>query len=87
MPITTPVDETVLSTSFSAAGAVEAGIAALAVARGEIPPTINYETRDEECDLDYVPNVARTADVRLALSNAFGFGGHNAVVALRRFDR
>ena len=72
---------------LGAAGAVEAGIAALAVARGEIPPTINYETRDEECDLDYVPNVARTADVRLALSNAFGFGGHNAVVALRRFDR
>src|SRR5439155_14732136 len=49
---------------LGAAGAVEAGIAALAVARGEIPPTINYETRDEECDLDYVPNVTRAADRR-----------------------
>jgi 3-oxoacyl-[acyl-carrier-protein] synthase II len=72
---------------LGAAGAVEAGIAALAIARGEIPPTINYETPDEECDLDYVPNESRKADVRLALSNAFGFGGHNAVVALRRFEK
>jgi 3-oxoacyl-[acyl-carrier-protein] synthase II len=71
---------------LGAAGAVEAGIAALAVARGTVPPTINYRTQDEECDLDYVPNEARALDVRLALSNAFGFGGHNAVVALRRFE-
>jgi len=71
---------------LGAAGAIEAGIAALAIARGEIPPTINYETPDEVCDLDYVPNESRNADVRLALSNAFGFGGHNAVVALRRFE-
>ena len=71
---------------LGAAVAVEAGIAALAVARGMVPPTINYRTQDEECDLDYVPNEARALDVRLALSNAFGFGGHNAVVALRRFE-
>jgi 3-oxoacyl-[acyl-carrier-protein] synthase II len=69
-----------------AAGAVEAAVAALAVSRGVVPPTINYETPDEECDLDYVPNEAREADVRLALSDAFGFGGHNAVVALRRYE-
>ncbi|MGH2555642.1 MAG: beta-ketoacyl-ACP synthase II [Actinomycetota bacterium] len=70
---------------LGAAGAVEAGIAALTIHKGVIPPTINYETPDEECDLDYVPNEARQAEVRLALSSAFGFGGHNAVVALRRF--
>jgi 3-oxoacyl-[acyl-carrier-protein] synthase II len=71
---------------LGAAGALEAGIAALAVSEGRIPPTVNYETPDDECDLDYVPNEARQADVRLALSNAFGFGGHNAVVAVRRWE-
>jgi 3-oxoacyl-[acyl-carrier-protein] synthase II len=67
-----------------AAGAAEAAVAALAVHHGEIPPTTNYETPDPECDLDYVPNEARKADVRLALSNAFGFGGQNAVLAIAR---
>jgi 3-oxoacyl-[acyl-carrier-protein] synthase II len=71
---------------LGAAGAVEAGICALAVLHSRIPPTINYRNPDEDCDLDYVPNEARTGEVRLALSNAFGFGGHNAVVALRRFE-
>ena len=71
---------------LGAAGAVEAGICALVVDRGVIPPTINYEKRDEECDLDYVPNEPREADVRLAVSNSFGFGGQNAVLALRRWE-
>jgi 3-oxoacyl-[acyl-carrier-protein] synthase II len=71
---------------LGAAGAVEAAVAALAVREGRVPPTINYRNADEECDLDYVPNEARHADVQLALSNAFGFGGHNAVVAVKRFD-
>jgi 3-oxoacyl-[acyl-carrier-protein] synthase II len=66
-----------------AAGAAEAAAAALAVREGVIPPTTNYRTPDPECDLDYVPNEARKQDVRLALSNAFGFGGQNAVLALR----
>ncbi len=69
-----------------AAGAAEAAVAALTVHTGVIPPTINYETPDPECDLDYVPNEARRASVRLALSNAFGFGGQNAVLALRRLE-
>jgi len=67
-----------------AAGAAEAVVAALVVRNGVIPPTTNYETADPECDLDYVPNEARKTEVRLALSNAFGFGGQNAVLALRR---
>lgn len=71
---------------LGAAGAIEAGVAAMTVHTGMVPPTVNYERPDEECDLDYVPNEARQADVRLALSNAFGFGGHNAVVAIRRFE-
>jgi len=72
---------------LGAAGAVEAGVAALAVHRGQIPPTVNYENADDVCDLDYVPNQSRSAEVRLALSNAFGFGGHNAVVVLRRYEQ
>jgi 3-oxoacyl-[acyl-carrier-protein] synthase II len=70
---------------LGAAGAVEAGVAALAVHTGMVPPTVNYDHPDQDCDLDYVANEARKVDVKLALSNAFGFGGHNAVVALRRF--
>ena len=71
---------------LGAAGAVEAGISALVVQNGVIPPTTNYDHPDEDCDLDYVPNAPRKADVRLALSNSFGFGGQNATVALRRWE-
>jgi len=57
----------------------------LAVHEGVLPPTINYDTPDPECDLDYVPNVARKADVKIAVNNSFGFGGHNACVVFRRY--
>jgi 3-oxoacyl-[acyl-carrier-protein] synthase II len=69
---------------IGAAGVVEAAVCALAVARGQIPPTINYTTPDPECDLDYVPNVAREAPLRNALSNSFGFGGTNACLIFGR---
>ncbi len=72
---------------FGAAGAVEAIVTILALSHSLLPPTINQVTRDPECDLDYVPNEAREADVEVGLSNGFGFGGHNAVVVFRRGDR
>jgi 3-oxoacyl-[acyl-carrier-protein] synthase II len=70
---------------LGASGALEAIFCTLAVHEGVLPPTINYETPDPECDLDYIPNEAREADVRIAVSNSFGFGGHNASIVLRRF--
>jgi 3-oxoacyl-[acyl-carrier-protein] synthase II len=69
---------------LGAAGAVEAAVSALVIERGVIPPTIHYETPDPDCDLDYVPNEAREADVDFTISNSFGFGGQNAVVAMKR---
>jgi 3-oxoacyl-[acyl-carrier-protein] synthase II len=69
---------------LGAAGAVEGIYSALALHHGMIPPTINYETPDPACDLDYVPNQARKADIKVALSNSFGFGGTNACVIFRR---
>ena len=68
------------------AGGVEAIFTILTICRGIIPPTINYQTPDPGCDLDYVPNVARKAGVRVALSNSFGFGGTNAVLAFKKFE-
>jgi len=70
---------------LGASGAVEAIFCTLAIHEGVLPPTINYETPDPECDLDYVPNEARDADVGVAVSNSSGFGGHNASLVLRRF--
>ncbi len=69
---------------LGAAGAVESAICALVLDRGIIPPTIHYRTPDPDCDLDYVPNEAREGDVRFSISNSFGFGGQNAVIALRK---
>jgi 3-oxoacyl-[acyl-carrier-protein] synthase II len=70
---------------LGAAGGVEAGVAALAIHRGVLPPTINYDTPDPECTLDYVPNQAREVRVDAALSNSFGFGGTNAALLLKRY--
>jgi 3-oxoacyl-[acyl-carrier-protein] synthase II len=67
------------------AGGIEAVYTVLAIKHGIIPPTINYETPDPECDLDYVPNVARRAEVRTAMSNSFGFGGTNACLVIKAF--
>jgi 3-oxoacyl-[acyl-carrier-protein] synthase II len=71
---------------FGAAGAIEAMMCVLAVRDGVLPPTVNYEHPDPECDLDYVPNEARKADVEVALSNAMGLGGHNGCVLVGRVD-
>jgi 3-oxoacyl-[acyl-carrier-protein] synthase II len=70
---------------LGAAGGVEAIATVLAIYHGVLPPTINYETPDPDCDLDYVPNQARKQEVEVALSNAFGFGGTNATLTFRRF--
>ena len=68
------------------AGGVEAVYSVLAIERGLIPPTINYEEPDPDCDLDYVPNVARVRSLGVALNNAIAFGGNNSCVVLRRFE-
>ncbi len=70
---------------LGAAGGVEAIATIKTIEEGVLPPTINYETQDPDCDLDYVPNVSRKADVPVAMSNSFGFGGHNASIVFRRY--
>jgi 3-oxoacyl-[acyl-carrier-protein] synthase II len=84
----TPISSTKGSTGhcLGAAGAVEAIFSTLAITNGVLPPTINYEYPDPECDLDYIPNEARPSDVRVSMSNSFGFGGHNASIVLKRFE-
>ncbi len=71
---------------MGATGALEAIFCVQAIREGILPPTIHYETPDPECDLDYIPNKAREAKISFAISNAFGFGGHNAVLAVRKFS-
>ncbi|MEH7235476.1 beta-ketoacyl-ACP synthase II [Bacillus sp. JJ1562] len=71
---------------LGAAGGVEAIFSVLAIEEGIIPPTINYETPDPECDLDYVPNKAREQEVNVALSNSLGFGGHNATILFKKYQ-
>ena len=84
----TPVSSTKGATGhcLGASGAVEAIFSILAVNKNVLPPTINYETPDPRCDLDYIPNEAREADVKVAVSNSFGFGGHNACIVLRELE-
>jgi 3-oxoacyl-[acyl-carrier-protein] synthase II len=84
----TPVSSTKSMTGhmLGAAGATEAAITLLAMTHSMLPPTINQLVPDPQCDLDYIPNEARQADVAIGLSNGFGFGGHNACLVLRRWD-
>src|SRR4051812_48541882 len=84
----TPVSSTKGATGhcLGAGGALEAIFSTLAIRDGKLPPTINYEVPDPACDLDYIANETRDADVRVAVSNSFGFGGHNASIVLRRVD-
>ncbi len=79
--------KSMLGHMLGAAGAVEAAVTALSLHEGVIPPTLNCETPDPECDLDYVPNVSRRRSIQTALSNSLGFGGVNAALVLKRFNR
>jgi 3-oxoacyl-[acyl-carrier-protein] synthase II len=78
-------NKSVFGHCLGAAGALEAAATVLCMEAGKVAPTINLDQPDPACDLDYVPNVAREAEVNVALSNSFGFGGHNAAIALRRW--
>ncbi|MEW6328263.1 MAG: beta-ketoacyl-ACP synthase II [Thermodesulfobacteriota bacterium] len=85
---TIPVSSTKSMTGhlLGGAGGVEAIFCILSIIEGVVPPTINYVTRDPECDLDYVPNQARRVEVKIAMSNSFGFGGTNAVLIFKKFE-
>lgn len=78
--------KSVMGHLLGAAGGVEMVVTALTIKEGIIPPTINYHTPDPDCDLDYVPNKPRAAKVKVAMSNALGFGGHNATLVARKFE-
>jgi 3-oxoacyl-[acyl-carrier-protein] synthase II len=84
----TPISSTKGATGhcLGASGAIEAVFTTLAVNRNVLPPTINYDEPDPECDLDYIPNESREADVRIGVSNSFGFGGHNACIVVRQLE-
>jgi len=83
-----PVSSTksMLGHTIGAAGAIEAIITVMSLREGALPPTINYDQPDPDLDLDYVPNIARSADFKVALSNSFGFGGHNATLVFRKYS-
>jgi 3-oxoacyl-[acyl-carrier-protein] synthase II len=77
--------KSMLGHALGASGSIEALVCALAIKHGIIPPTINYEHPDPACDLDYVPNHARTRKIEYALSNSLGLGGQNACLILKRY--
>ncbi len=79
--------KSMLGHTFGAAGAIEAAITVLSMVHGIIPPTINLDHPDPACDLDYVPHQARRSEVRVALSNSMGFGGHNTCLAFKQYER
>ena len=83
-----PVSSTKAMTGhlLGAAGAIEAVISAKAISDSYIPATINYKVKDEDCDLDYVPNEGRNKELKYVLSNSFGFGGHNAVLLFKKWE-
>lgn len=84
IPATSSI-KSMIGHTLGAAGAIEAAATVLAIQNGILPPTINFETPDPECDIDIVPNVARKADIKAAISNSFGFGGQNGVVLFSKF--
>ncbi len=79
--------KSVMGHMLGAAGGMEAAITVLSINRGIIPPTVNYDNPDPECDLDYVPNIKREKDIKIAMSNSFGFGGANATLIFRKFEK
>ncbi|WP_374954658.1 beta-ketoacyl-[acyl-carrier-protein] synthase family protein, partial [Paenibacillus sp. AR247] len=84
VPVT--ANKSMLGHMFGASGGAQAIALVQMLLEGVIPPTINLREADPDCDLDYVPNTARTAEVKVGISNSFGFGGHNAVIVLKRFE-